>query len=61
MKSHYPSLYKVAMTYLAILATSERIFLKAGQIITKQRNRLSEKHLNGLLFLSSLDKEFWMQ
>ena len=62
MKPHYPHLYEMAMDYLPILATSvpsERLFSKAGQIITNQRNRLSEKHLNMLLFLSSIDLETW--
>ena len=62
MKPNYPHIYEMAMEYLPILATSvpsERLFSKAGQIITKQRNRLSGKHLNMLLFLSSIDLETW--
>ena len=62
MEPYYPRLYEMAMDYLPILATSvpsERLFSKAGQIITKQRNRLSGKHLNILLFLSFIDLETW--
>ena len=56
------NLYEIAMDYLPILATSipsERLFWKAGQIIAKRRNRLSGKHLNVLLFLSSIHLETW--
>ena len=62
MNSHYPHLYEIAMDYLPILATSvssERLCLKAGQIISEQRKRLSDKDLNMLLFLSSIDWETW--
>ena len=62
LRLNYPELYEIAMQYLPILATSvpsERLFSKAGQIITKQRNRLSGKHLNMLLFLSSIEFETW--
>ncbi|XP_043468397.1 uncharacterized protein LOC122502421 [Leptopilina heterotoma] len=62
MKPTYPHLYEVAMEYLPILATSvpsERLFSKAGQIITKRRNRLSGQHLNQLIFLLSINFEMW--
>ena len=62
MKAVFPNIYPVAMKYISILATSvpsERLFSQSGQIVTKQRNRLSGKHVNQLLFLSSVDEELW--
>lgn len=47
-------LKELAMLYLCIPASSvpsERIFSKAGQILTERRNRLKEKRLNELLFI----------
>ena len=50
----FPMLYKLAKKYLCIPATSvpnERIFSKAGEIMSKKRNRISIKHMNNLIFL----------
>ncbi|KYN07565.1 Zinc finger BED domain-containing protein 1, partial [Cyphomyrmex costatus] len=61
-KSIYPSLTLIAKKYLLIVATSvpsERIFLKAGNIVTENRNRLSPKHLQEILFLNSLSFDEW--
>ncbi|XP_066590570.1 E3 SUMO-protein ligase ZBED1-like [Prorops nasuta] len=58
----YPSLRDVAIRYLPITATSvpsERLFSKAGIIMTESRNRLSSKHLHQLLFLNSLTEELF--
>lgn len=47
-------LREIADKYLCIPATSvpsERIFSKAGDIMTNKRNRLKDKNLNTLLFL----------
>lgn len=54
MKSVYPILSNIAIKYLSTVATSvssERLFSKAGLTLSNQRNRLTPKHLNELLFL----------
>lgn len=51
----YPTLANLAKKQLCIVATSvpsERVFSKAGQIITDRRNRLSAKHLQKIIFLN---------
>jgi len=61
-KSIYPSLRMIAKQYLPIVATSvpsERLFSKAGNIITENRSRVSPKHLQNLLFLNSLSLNEW--
>lgn len=53
-------LSKLAKRYLTIIATSvpsERLFSRAGNIITDLRNRLTGEHLQQLLFLNSLSIE----
>lgn len=55
-------LSKLAKRYLTIIATSvpsERLFSRAGNIITDLRNRLTGEHLQQLLFLNSLSIEDW--
>lgn len=59
----HSSLSDTAKCYLSIVATSvpsERLFSKAGRIITRDRSRLKSEHLQQLLFLSSLSKEDWL-
>ncbi|XP_070138456.1 uncharacterized protein [Drosophila bipectinata] len=51
----YPSLAAVAKRYLCIPASStesERMFIRAGQIISDRRTSLKQKHLNTLLMLN---------
>lgn len=55
-KHLYPILYQLAMKRLCVLATSvpcERLFSKAGQILTERRNRLSTQKFEKILFLNS--------
>ncbi|KAJ8915340.1 hypothetical protein NQ315_008226 [Exocentrus adspersus] len=56
-----PILQTIANKYLSVTGTSvpsERLFSKAGCIITQSRNRLTGNRLSKLLFLNSLDKFF---
>ncbi|CAH2000785.1 unnamed protein product [Acanthoscelides obtectus] len=51
----YPTLAPLAKKYLSMVATSvpsERVFSKAGQLITERRNRLKSKHVEKLMFLN---------
>ena len=51
----YPRLYEIVKTRLCIIATSvlcERLFSKAGQVITDRRNRLESKKISKILFLN---------
>lgn len=50
----YPWIATLAKKYLSIIATyfpCERIFSKAGQIVTARRNRLKAKVVEHILFL----------
>lgn len=60
----YPKLYNLAIKYLLthIPGTSvpfERLFSKAGETVSKARNRLTGGRLAKLLFLQSSDKSQW--
>ena len=58
----YPTLSIIAKKYLGIVATSvpsERLFSKAGNILTENRSKLLPNHLQNLLFLNSLSIEDW--
>lgn len=62
LRHKYPLLYEVAMDILPIVATSvpsERLFSKAGILITQPRNRLTGEHVEQLLFLSCIDEDLW--
>lgn len=55
-------LKEVAYKYLSVVGSSvpsERIFSKAGRIITETRNRLTGERLSKLLFLNSLNFKDW--
>lgn len=54
-KKIYPRLYELVKRRACIVATSvpcERIFSKAGQVITTRRNRLSSTKVSQILFLN---------
>ncbi|XP_066586476.1 E3 SUMO-protein ligase ZBED1-like isoform X2 [Prorops nasuta] len=62
-QSNNSPLNKLGQRYLAAIASSvpcERLFSRAGRIITESRNRLSSEHLQQLLFLGSLPVEDWI-
>ncbi|XP_058443396.1 E3 SUMO-protein ligase ZBED1-like [Malaya genurostris] len=62
IKEQHPEMYKVATKYLSLSATSvpsERLFSRAGQLVTRLRNRLSGPHIDMLLFLQSVDENVW--
>ena len=53
--SHLPLLQELAKKYLCVPGTSvpsERVFSKAGELISARRNALKPKHVNMLLFLN---------
>ncbi|XP_067211677.1 zinc finger BED domain-containing protein 4-like [Linepithema humile] len=59
----HSGLKDIALKYLSIIATSvpsERLFSRAGNIITEDRNRITSEHLQQLLFLNSLSLEDWL-
>jgi hypothetical protein len=61
-RTSFPKLFKVVEKYLAVTATStpsERLFSRAGNIMTESRNKLSPEHLTQLLFLNSLTVTDW--
>ena len=51
----FPNVYKLAQRYLNIPATSvpcERVFSKAGEVVSQRRSRLKPKTVEMLLFLN---------
>jgi sulfur relay (sulfurtransferase) DsrF/TusC family protein len=60
-KIQYPILQKIAKDYLCIPATSvpsEQAFSKSGELISKKRNRLGDKAIEGCMCLNSWLKLF---
>jgi hypothetical protein len=59
-KELYGNVAAITKPYLAITATSvpsERLFSKAGVVLTKLTDRLRSKRLSRLIFLNSVGKE----
>lgn len=53
------NLKHIALKFLCVPGSStpaERLFSKAGQIVTERRNRLSSEHINELLFINHNNK-----
>ncbi|XP_025199014.1 uncharacterized protein LOC112597258 [Melanaphis sacchari] len=62
MKTVFPMLYKQARKSFTMVATSvpsERLFSKAGGVITKTRNRLTGSRLEKILLLADLPEDQW--
>lgn len=58
----YPTLSRVAERFLCMVATSvpsERLFSRAGNIITDNRSRLLGDRLSRLVFLNTLPYDNW--
>lgn len=58
-KRIFPNLYQLVLKRLCIQATSvpcERIFSKAGQLMTEKRSRLTSQKLTQMLFINSNSK-----
>jgi len=53
------SLENVTIGVLELAVPSERLFSKAGNIMSAKRNRLKGEKLQHLLFLSSLNLDDW--
>jgi hypothetical protein len=54
-KLKFPLLFELSCKYLCISATScasERVFSKAGEIVSAKRSKLKPKHVNNLIFLN---------
>lgn len=54
-ESTYPRIAKLARKHLSLVATSvpsERVFSKAGEVLSKKRNRLGNDNCNRILFLN---------
>jgi len=63
IKHEYPHVYKLAMKFLPITATSvpaERLFSLTGRILDDDGNRLTPIHLSQRVFLSKVDEELWV-
>lgn len=62
LKFSFPKMYEVAIRYLSIQGSSvpsERLFSKAGTIVSQERSRLLGKRVNKLVFLASLSQDDW--
>jgi hypothetical protein len=55
-KNNYHNIFKVVCKYLCTVATSvpsERLFSKAGELISQKRSRLKAENVDMILFLNS--------
>lgn len=62
MKTVFPMLYKqsrISFTMVATSVPSERLFSKAGGVMTKTRNRLTGSRLEKILLLADLPEDQW--
>lgn len=57
-----PVLSKIALKYLSVVGTSvlsERLFSKAGNLLTEKRNCLGGKLLSKQMLLQSVNTDYW--
>lgn len=62
LKALYLHLYQISLKYFVVVGTSvpcERLFSKAGDVITEKRNRFKGKRASKIIFLSSLNEIYW--
>lgn len=62
VKDVYPNLYVIAIKYFVVVGTSvpsERVFSKAGNLISQKRSKLLSERASKLLFLQSIQNNFW--
>ncbi|XP_046388778.1 zinc finger BED domain-containing protein 4-like [Ischnura elegans] len=61
-RNAFPAMYEVAMKYLTVVGASvasERVVSLLNFLSSDHRSRLTPDHINQLIFLGSIDDDFW--